>query len=159
MTCTGPSIGPVVATGGTFIFTNLSTSERFEATYVGTGVGASPLPVGLTVSLGSMPSKDGTIYSFQKISKIDDLVTGITTVGELSATVGGGGGSFLVLLFGVSFGAVDLITGPPAQVWSLYTLLTGKQVLAIAGLPATHIGSTGGSVSSVSIKFVKWKKL
>jgi hypothetical protein len=48
---------------------------------------------------------------------------------------------------------------PPLVVWSLYTVLTGKQVLAVAGLASAHVGTTGAGASLVSIKFVKWKEI
>lgn len=134
----------VSATAGSFFFTKQSTGEKWRGIYVGVGVGLSVLPGNLTISTDSMPSTDGKIYSLQKISKVEDLTSGTTMLVGVNGTTG----YFLALLFGATPPVPSLLT-----LHSLYTLLAGKQVLAVAGLAGVQLEAPDLGVSASLIKF------
>lgn len=149
------SIGPISGNYGKLYFTKLSTEERWEATYIGVGAGISPLPASGAFTTSAMPSTDGRIHSFQKISTVDQFLRGVSTMVEVSSSVSPGmavGGYGVILLFGVA-------GSPLAWPYNLYTLLSGKQVLAVAGLAGVHVTSPDASLTGVNIKFIKWHKI
>ncbi len=140
------SILVVSATGGSFFFTNQATGEKWRGIYVGGGVGLSVLPGNITISTDSMPSTDGKIYSLQKISKVEDLTSGLTSLVGVNGTVG----YFLALLFGVAPPVPSLLT-----LYHLYTLLASKQVLAVAGLAGVQLELPDVGVSASTVAFTK----
>ncbi len=142
----GVSVAFVSATAGSFFFTNHSTGEKWRGIYAGGGVGASVLPFNITVSTDSMPSTDGKIYSLQKITSIDDLTSGLTSLVGVNGTAG----YFLALLFGFAPPVPSLPT-----FYNLYTLLSAKQVLAVAGLAGVQIEAPDVGVSASTVGFPK----
>jgi hypothetical protein len=140
----GVSILVVSATGGSFFFTNQATGEKWRGIYVGGGVGLSVLPANITISTDSMPSTDGKIYSLQKISRVEDLTSGLTSLVGVNGTAG----YFLALLFGVAPPVPSLLT-----LYNLYTLLASKQVLAVAGLAGVQIEAPDVGVSASTVAF------
>lgn len=139
----GASVGVISATAGSFLFTKQSTGEKWRGIYAGGGVGVSIKPVNISISTDSMPSTDGKIYSFQRISRVEDLTSGLTTMIGVNGTAG----YVLALLFGVT----PLIPSIPT-VYNLYTLLAGKQVLAVAYLAGMQVEGfdAGASASTVA---------
>lgn len=142
----GISVAVISATVGSFFFTKQATGEKWRGVYAGGGVGVSVLPANITISTDSMPSTDGKIYSLQKISRVEDLTSGLTSLVGVSGTTG----YFLALLFGVT----PIIPSIPTA-YNLYTLLTGKQVLAVAGLAGVQIEAPDVGVSASTVAFPK----
>lgn len=142
----GVSVAVVSATAGSFFFTNQSTGEKWRGVYAGGGIGLSVLPVNITVSTDSMPSTDGKIYSLQKISKVEDLTSGLTSMVGVNGTAG----YFLALLFGFAPPVVSIPT-----IYNLYTLLARKQVLAVAGLAGVQIEAPDLGASASTVAYLK----
>jgi hypothetical protein len=140
----GVSILVVSATGGSFFFTNQATGEKWRGIYVGGGVGLSVLPANITISTDSMPSTDGKIYSLQKISRVEDLTSGLTSLVGVNGTTG----YFLALLFGAAPPVPSLLT-----LYNLYTLLASKQVLAVAGLAGVQMEAPDIGISASTVAF------
>lgn len=141
--------GVISATAGSFFFTKQATGEKWRGSYVGGGVGVSIKPANISISTDSMPSTDGKIYSFQKISRVEDLTSGLTTMIGVNGTAG----YALALLFGV----VPLIPSIPT-IYNLYTLLAGKQVLAVAYLFGAQVEAPDAGASASSVAYVNVTK-
>ena len=96
-----------------------------------------------------MPSRDGRIYSFQTIHKVDQLLGALSIMVSLSEAGADGvpaGVSSTEILFGVTLAPVPFL-------WNLYTYLFRKQVLAVAGIAGVQLGTPDFGVSAVQIKF------
>ena len=154
----GGSGGTIIGvTAGSLFFTHLDTGEKWRSLYAGAGLqkGLSPFPGG-SISTDSMPSTEGLIHSWQKISKVEDLTTGPATILGISATgvdLSGYGGS--LVLFGVVPPPVLPFATPLGAAWYFYTLIKQKQVLAWAVMGGAQLGSPDIGVSGTVIKFVK----